>query len=484
VPKPARFALLALIALLAAPVATVHAAEKMPIGFFDDPSFRWSQTRAENLRQASIAGASVIHTTATWATLAPTKPASPADGSDPAYHLNDLDELVYQSGLYGLRVMIDINGTPKWANGGKAPNVMPTRLADLTTFAKMLSTRYNGRSGHGTVALWSVWNEPNLELFLSPQFSNVKTVNAVKKVKGKKVKYKKTTFKVVGPANYAKLFKAAYAGIKSGNSLAKVAIGETSARGRDKPLAGTSAAIAPGTFAKYLGKVPGLKFDAWAHHPYPTSPNLPPTQVVRYPNVTLVTLPTFEKDLKKFFHRSVPVWVTEYGHETKPPDPHGVSAATQAKYAVQALNIAKKDPNVQMFIWFVFKDTTGNPWQSGLYASGGNQKPAYNAFGSVARLIDGTTFNVKAGTTPRVTMYVPYLGYYADPGAQVGMTYVVTEGGRRIAIGQPVATLAADDSITFTVDFKPVKGHTYTVTATANEINGHTEVRSALIKAS
>jgi hypothetical protein len=463
VPKPARFALLTLVALLAAPAATVHAAQKMPIGFFDDPSFRWSPSRANNLRQASVAGASVIHTTASWAGLAPTRPANPENGADPAYQLTDLDELVFQAGLYGLRVMIDINGTPKWANGGKAPNVLPKRLGDLTAFTKMLATRYNGRQGHGTVALWSVWNEPNLQLFLTPQYV------------GKKI---------VGPANYAKLFKAAYAGIKAGNSLSKVAIGETSARGRDKPLAGVSASVAPGTFAKYLAKVPGLKFDAWAHHPYPTSPNLPPTQKVRYPNVTLSTLPTFEKNLKTFFHRSVPVWITEYGHETKPPDAHGVSYATQAKYAVQALNIAKNDPNVQMFIWFVFHDSAGNPWQSGLYAANNSQKPAYDAFGAVARLIDGTTFTVKAGTTPRVTMYMPYLAYYSQPGSPIGMTYVVRDAAGQVAVGQPVATLAGDESITFTTAFKPVKGKTYTVTATANEPNGHSETRSAVITAS
>jgi hypothetical protein len=460
--KPARIALIALVALLAAPAATVRAAEKMPIGFFDDPAFRWSPTRAEDLRQAGVAGASVIHTTASWVGLAPTKPANPANGDDPAYKLNDLDELVFQSGLYGLRVMIDISGTPKWANGGKAPNVMPKRLGDLTAFAKMLATRYNGRQGHGTAALWSVWNEPNLQLFLTPQYV------------GKKI---------VGPANYAKLFKAAYAGIKSGNSLAKVAIGETSARGRDKPLAGVSASVAPGTFAKLVAHTPGLKFDAWAHHPYPTSPNLAPTQKVRYPNVTLSTLPQFEADLKKFFHRNVPVWITEYGHETKPPDPHGVSYATQSKYAVQALNIAKKDPNVQMFIWFVFHDSAGNPWQSGLYSSSGAQKPAYNSFGALARLTDGTMSTVRAGTRPRVTMYMPYLAYYAEPAAQIGMTYTVTEGGRKLAIGQPVVPLAADDSISFVADFVPVKGHTYTVTSVANEINGHTETRTALIKA-
>jgi hypothetical protein len=460
--KPARLALLALIALVVAPAATVHAAPKMPIGFFDDPTFRWSPARAENLRQASTAGASVIHTTANWPQLAPTKPADASDGDDPAYHLNDLDELVFRSGIYGLRVMIDITGTPKWANGGKAPNVMPKRLADLTAFAKMLATRYDGRQGHGSVSLWSVWNEPNLQLFLSPQFVG-KTI--------------------VGPANYAKLFKAAYAGIKSADPLAKVAIGETSARGRDKPLPGNSATIAPGTFAKLLAKVPGLKFDAWAHHPYPTEPNLPPTQRVRYPNVTFSTMPQFEADLKRFYHRTVPVWITEYGHETKPGEPHGVTPAKQAAYAKQALTIAKNDPNVQMFIWFVFHDSSGNPWQSGLFGPGNNAKPAYNTFGSVARLIDGTMSTVKAGATPRITVFVPYLGYYSEPGTPIGTTYAVKDGSKNVTVGQPVATLAGDYSITFTGDFKTVKGHTYTVSVTANEPNGHSETRSALVKA-
>jgi hypothetical protein len=459
--KAARFALTAFAVLLAIPAATAHAAPRMPIGFFDDPTFRWSPTRDDNLRAAAVTGASVIYTTASWPGIAPTKPTSAATGDDPAYRLGDLDELVFQSSLYGLRVMVDVTGTPKWANGGKAPNVMPRRLSDLTAFTRMLAARYNGRSGHGVVSLWTVWNEPNLQLFLTPQFV------------GKKI---------VGPANYAKLYRAAYAGIRAGNPGAKVAIGGTSARGRDKPLAGSSASIAPGTFARLLAQQKGLKFDAWAHHPYPTSPNLPPLQKVRYPNVTLSTLPKFETDLKKFFHRSVPVWITEYGHETKPAEPHGVSLATQAAYAKQALTIAKNDPNVQMFIWFVFRDSAGNPWQSGLYSAGGSPKPAYSTFSAVARLIDGTMSQTKPGGHPTVTMYMPYLSHFAIVGAQIGITYKVYDGKTVIANGQPVALLAADQSIHFTPVFTTVKGHTYTVTAVANEANGHTEQRTGFIR--
>ena len=462
--KAVRLVLVALVALLAIPAATVHAAQRMPIGFFDDPSFRWSPTREQNLQLAASAGASVIHTTATWAALAPTKPADPANGDDPAYKLTDLDDLVFQSGLHNLRVMINITGTPKWANGGKAPNVMPKKLGDLTTFSRMLATRYNGRTGHGSVSLWSVWNEPNLQLFLTPQFV------------GKKI---------VGPANYAKLFKAAYAGIKAGNPLAKVAIGETSARGRDKPLPGVSATIAPGTFARLLSQVKGLKFDAWAHHPYPTSPNLPPMQKVRYPNVTLSTMSKFEGDLKKWFHRSVPIWITEYGHETKPAEPHGVTTAQQAAYAKQALAFAKKDPNIQMFIWFVFRDSAGNPWQSGLIAQSGTPKPALAAFGAVARLTDGSSITVKAGAPVCVTISVPYLAHYSEPGSVIGMTYFAYNSkGKAIAVGQPTATLAADQSVTFTPAFTPAKGQTYTVVATLNEVNGHSQSRTAYVTAS
>ena len=54
--------------------------------------------------------------------------------------------------------------------------------------------------------------------------------------------------------------------------------------------------------------------------------------------MTLALLPTFERNLKKLFHRRVPVGITEYGHQTKPEQPHGVSYALQAAYVKQALS--------------------------------------------------------------------------------------------------------------------------------------------------
>jgi hypothetical protein len=464
--RPLRLVLFSLVILVAAPAATVSAAPRMPVGFYDDPSFRWAADRAQNLTRAQAAGSSIIHTTANWAMIAPTRPASPANGDDPAYRLNDLDELVQNAPKYGQRVMIDITGTPKWANGNKTPNHMPRRLADLTTFAKMLANRYDGTTqGRGYVGLWSVWNEPNLELFLTPQYI------------GKKI---------VGPSNYAKLYGAAYAGIKAGNPRAQVAIGETSARGRDIPKQGLSATVAPGTFARLVARTKGLKFDAWAHHPYPTSPNLPPTQKVRWPNVTLLQLKRFEAGLDSWFHRrNIPVWITEYGHETKPGEPHGVTNAVQARYARQALTIARNDKRVQMFVWFTIEDTAGNPWQSGLFGRSGAAKPSYAAFSSLARLVDGDgTVTVKAGRAPSIKLYVPSLAYYSAPGEAIGISYRIANGRSLVTTAQPSTVMGLDQSVTVKPTFVPAKGKTYTLTAEMNDAHGNHATRTVQIVAS
>ena len=121
---------------------------------------------------------------------------------------------------------------------------------------------------------------------------------------------------------------------------------------------------------------PRLKFDAYAHHPYPFPVNQKPTQLVRYPNVTLKSMPRFEKDLDIAFRRkNIKIWITEYGNETRPGEPKGVTEAQQAAYIPQALAMARKDARVQMFVWFVMEDNPGSLWQSGIYRDNGSAKP-------------------------------------------------------------------------------------------------------------
>src|SRR5262249_9795295 len=153
--------------------------------------------------------------------------------------------------------------------------------------------------------------------------------------------------------------------------------------------------VAPARFAWLLSQTkPKLHFYAWAQHPYPTTPTEKPTQTVRWPNVTMTQLGRFESALRRWFGKSVPIWITEYGYETR-PSPHGVTEAQQATYAKQAFDMAKSDPNVTMFIWFMFRDDPTSNWQSGLLRSlarGGGPKQLYDTFGALAEAVDEQYF--------------------------------------------------------------------------------------------
>jgi hypothetical protein len=465
--RTARLVILAcVIAALSAPTAL--AAERMWVGFHDDPNFRWAGDRSARVEAAAGENASIMRLLVQWDLTAKTKPARPADPFDPAYTFDDLDEAIRDAQTHDMEVMLTISGTPSWANGGKKPNIMPRRVADFRNFARAIASRYSGRyEGYPFVGFWSVWNEPNLQRFLSPQFNS----------RGKSV----------APANYAKLYAAAYTGIKAGNPLAKIGIGETSARGSDKP-GGLRPTHSPGKFAELVAKAnPRLKFDAWTHHPYPTNPNAPPTQIVKWPNVSLRSLPRFDTSLKKWFKRkSVPIWITEYGHQTNPPDPLGVSYAKQAAYIQQSLSIAASYPFVDMFIWFVFRDDPGQPWESGLYTLGGAPKGnSPKRFAAVARPLDARNgiVNIRGGTaTPLVNVYTRQFCATNPTGSLIGMTWRVFLGGKLIAVGQQTAPLRLDCTINARLQVKVAKKRTYTATFSLNDRSGNVINRRLTIR--
>jgi hypothetical protein len=427
-------------AAIATPAAL--GAERMWIGFHDDPSFRWVDDRMSRIELSADQGASIMRLLVQWNLAAPRKPANPSSPFDPAYNLADVDEAVRAAQEHDQEVMLTISGTPSWANGGKKANAMPKRLSDLTAFARAIAARYSGRYvGYPFVRFWSVWNEPNLQLFLTPQFD----------ARGR----------AVAPRNYAKLHTAAYKGIKAGNRRALVAAGETSARGSDKPT-GLRPIHSPGRFAELVAKAnPKLKFDAWSHHPYPFTPNLEPSQKVRWPNVTLGSLPLLETNLKRWFKRkSVPIWITEYGHETKPPDA-----------------IAKKYPFVTMFIWFVYQDDQGQPWESGLYTRDGAAKGSSpSRFSATARPLDARhpVLRVRRGTaTPLVTLHTRRYCVGDTAGTPIGVTWRVFLAGRLVSVDQQSAPLQSDCTIAVRLrGFAIAKNKAYTAMFDLNDIHG------------
>jgi Cellulase (glycosyl hydrolase family 5) len=458
--------LTSLTAALLVPAAT--AADRMWVGFHDDPMLRFQDTRTEAMDRARGNQAVIVRTLVEWQKVAPTRPANATDPFDPAYSFDDVDELVRNAQLRGMEVLITLWGSPTWANGGQTPKFMPRNVNDFQSFARAVASRYSGRfPGYPFVRFYTIWNESNLGNFFAPQFD----------AKGR----------IVSTRNYARLAKAGIAGVRAGNSRALVAIGETSSHGRDKKKAGQTDTVAPATFMKGVAASWGkVKFDAWAHHPYPFPVNQKPTQLVRYPNVTLTTMPRFEKDLDAAFKRkNVPVWISEYGNETKPGEPLGVTEAQQATYIPQAIAMAKKDARVQMFIWFVMEDSAGSTWQSGIYRPSGVPKRAQPGFGKAALPLSPLNgkVTVKGGTrNPKLTVFLREYCANNPVGATVGFTVRSFLAGKLVQVAQGASPLRIDCTVPVTVTgLRVAKKKTYTVTVSANTATSAEIVRTITV---
>ena len=345
---------------------------RLLVGVQDDPSFRWAADRPVMLDRARDANVALLRTVVSWRDAAPTRPASPTDPFDPAYRLDDLDDLARSAQQRGIELLITIWGTPEWANGGQPPNRPPRDPRALGAFASALAARYSGlHAGYPAVRLFSAWNEPNLEQFLAPQFDDAG--------------------RSVSPSLYAPLARAVYNGVKRANPDALVAIGETSPRGHDVQRHGrVQESHSPARFARLLAEAePEVEFDAWAQHPYPPRASMAPAKPVRWPRVGMGNLERFGRALDDWFGREdTPLWITEYAHETSPPERLGIDPSLQASYAEDALELAADNPRVRMLVWFVFRDRADGLWQSGLLSEDGTPKPGLGTFATEAGRLD------------------------------------------------------------------------------------------------
>jgi len=138
-----------------------------------------------------------------------------------------------------------------------------------------------------------------------------------------------------------------------------------------------------------MKKAGATGFDAYAHHPYygapRETPSTPPPPGIHGNAPTAVTLGNINVLIKEVtrLYGNKRIWVTEYGYQTNPPDRiYGVSYANQARYLTQSYAIVKKNPRIDMFLWFLLRDERRlvDGWQSGLLTTSGVRKPAFAAF--------------------------------------------------------------------------------------------------------
>ncbi len=315
--------------------------------------------------------ARVIRLNLHWFLVAKRRPINSLDPNDPAYDWSLYDRTVQSAARYGEQILFSVIDTPGWANGGAGKNHAPTNTSDLRSFALAAATRYSG-TWTGTdgrrlpaVHLWAAWNEPNNPVFLQPQY---------RYVRGKWV--------IQSAIDYAKICEAVYAGVHGARvSADKVACGLTAPRGNNNP-GEPRASVAPMTFLKAVHAAGLKRFDAWAHHPYYVSPSETPSTKPNSPKaITLGNIQTLIDQVTRYYGKK-PIWITEYGYQTNPPDAFfGVSWAKQAAYLTQAFAIARKNPRIQLMLWFLLHDEPNLAgWQSGLETTTGKKKASFAAF--------------------------------------------------------------------------------------------------------
>jgi hypothetical protein len=386
-----RIALLSLtIACLAGLLpAAAHPARGMLVGLFDEAETLGNPDEAFPLLKTLRV--QIVRSNLYWGGrggIARRRPQHPTDPADPAYKWAAYDDMVRTAADAKIKVVFTFFGTPGWANGGKPWNRAPKVSRDLRNFAYAAAKRYSGTyvpddgdpatvdKPLPAVRHWLAWSEPNNPIFLYPQWVRVG-------------KGKKRHWVAASPKAYAGICTAVYQGVHATLLRGeKVGCGVTGPRGNNRP--GARGSIGPIPFLRGL-KGAGLKrFDAYAHHPYYGRPSETPSSQPTSdrgkrgritPPVILGNIGELIDEVTRAWGRKR-IWITEYGYQTRPPDRmFGVSYAKQAAYLRQAYAIARRNPRVDMMLWFLLRDERRlGGWQSGLMTVGGKRKPAFNAF--------------------------------------------------------------------------------------------------------
>jgi len=399
--------LLSLVAASAAPAASgsiatapgYHGGRSFVRGFADSVwiwSGQPSLAPAKWDADAYAEGAGIVEVEVDWTTYEPTAPvagANPTSSASTDYsNWAELDQTVETLAANNLHVMFLITAAPRWAYGESPAGTVNTEGYDINTtalgnFVQALANRYDGSfpapatpgARLPRVTYYQDWAEANNNARFGPQWQGAP---------GRRVN--------VGADLYRKSLNAFYAGVKAGDRSDKVVF--TGVEPWGDPSGG--AWVAPTTFlanvlclnAK-LAKEPcsdPAHFDILAADPYEAG-NVPPTSPALSP--TDVQIPDLWK-LERIMNAAVsahtvlpdshkPMWVTEFGYNTKAPSPYGVQAEKEARWQEDAFYVAWKQ-GVDVFLWYLIRDWSGHnyidDWFSGTYTYNAAPKASWTSY--------------------------------------------------------------------------------------------------------
>jgi hypothetical protein len=293
----------------------------------------------QRVRMLNDLGVNVVRYTLRWDEIAQRRPRYPRFYASHAYTWGSADRVLKALRRHHITIVLGITGTPRWANGGHRPNFAPTSSKFIRDFAHAAGRRY------WWVHKWLIWNEPNQSRFLLPP----------------------------SPEVYVqRILNPAYTALHAKNRRNRVAGGGTAPRGK----------LSPVTWIRRMAAA-GAMLDAYAHHPYPLDPSETPISggCGYCRSITMATLDRLGRATLAAWG-PIPLWLTEYGYQTNPPDRElGVSWTKQALYENEAALRAYRAARVVMLIHFLVRDDPDpEGWQSGLITSRGVAKPALRAF--------------------------------------------------------------------------------------------------------
>ncbi len=388
-------ALLAMSAAASAavPRLSVKAAGLSPIAAMQDDRIPYAADPGERVRLLADAGAALIRVDLRWDSVATRRPAAATDPADPAYDWRQYDAIVSAANTYGVEVLFAAYGTPAWAVDASVrsePSYLPGRFpetsirpldpADFGAFGEAAAKRYAPLG----VRKWEGWNEPNIGLFLQPQYERVAS-----------------RWVAASPATYSTLLKAFHAGVKRASPAAVVAGAVTAPAGSvcpTCPLNDAPQRVRPQDFIAALN-APTLRppMDVVSHHPYPLSAPRTNTAPGRS-YVDLYNLGVLVTAIDKTYLKGKKLWLTEFGFATRPVTEYNTyfSPARQASYIVDAYRRTKANRRVAMTSYYFLQDHSG--WASGVLTQAGAKKPGYQAIGLPFTTTTGATA-FRRGTT-------------------------------------------------------------------------------------
>src|SRR3954451_24151455 len=136
----------------------------------DDPKIVYTsnKNRTKRLNEPPGVGVAIVKVRLSWGFLAPRRRPHNFNGAAPAAYGNGFDrfhQIVDGAQSRGMDVLFQLGGTaPEWATPGKSAIRNPNP-AEFGKFVEAVGKAFP------TVHMFSVWNEPNLVSWLSPQVS-------------------------------------------------------------------------------------------------------------------------------------------------------------------------------------------------------------------------------------------------------------------------------------------------------------------------